>query len=47
MEDTGQSLGAFLIDDLGAVARALPQAAVAHGEDRADNATVLVADLRT
>jgi len=46
LEDSCRSLADYLIGDPGETARGFVQAAIDHASARADNATVLVADLR-
>lgn len=47
LEDSGRQLTDYLIGDLGETARGFVQAAIDHASAHADNATVLIADIRT
>jgi len=47
LEDSCRNLADYLIGDPGETARGFVQAAIDHASTHADNATVLVADLRT
>lgn len=47
LEDSCRNLSDYLVGDPGGTARDFVQAAIDHGSTHADNATVLIADLRT
>lgn len=47
LEDSCRNLANYLVGDPGETARGFVQAAIDHASSHADNATVLVADLRT